>query len=152
MLFRSDGHQSRTSGTTTTLSSTDVPGHSNFIIAPDPPFDWRSPQNNSLWQGVNGINNPCPPGWRIPTISEWLNEASYWATNPYASPLKNVDAGVRWYDRGNVEYYGAVSYWSSDILTYNGTLYSYYLRVANTYSGVPSNQRAFGFSVRCIKD
>lgn len=39
------------------------------------PFDWRNPQNENLWQGVNGKNNPCPSGWRIPTKSEWEAEA-----------------------------------------------------------------------------
>jgi hypothetical protein len=59
-----DGHQVRTSPTTTTLSNSDVPGHGNFILSPST-GDWRSPQNNDLWQGVNGINNPCPDGFRL---------------------------------------------------------------------------------------
>ena len=67
---RSDGHQCRTSATTSTLSSTDQPAHGNFIIAPSSPYDWRSPQNANLWQGVNGINNPCPSGYRLPTEAE----------------------------------------------------------------------------------
>jgi hypothetical protein len=41
-----DGHQKRTSGTTSTLSNSDTPGHGNFILAPKiSPWDWRSPQN-----------------------------------------------------------------------------------------------------------
>lgn len=59
-----DGHQIRTSGTTDTLSSMDVPGHGDFILAPNSPVDWRNPQNDNLWQGVNGINNPCPAGYK----------------------------------------------------------------------------------------
>ncbi len=55
-----DGHQCRNSGTTTQLSSSDVPDHGDFILASSSPFDWRSPQNDNLWQGVNGVNNPCP--------------------------------------------------------------------------------------------
>ena len=43
-----DQHQTRTSATTTTLSSSDDPGHSNFILAPSSPYDWRSPQNDNL--------------------------------------------------------------------------------------------------------
>ena len=41
-----DGHQIRTSGTTATLSSTDQPGNGNFILAPNSPYDWRSPQKD----------------------------------------------------------------------------------------------------------
>ncbi len=53
-----DGHQLRNSDVTTVLSTSDAPGHANFIINAPTPFDWRSPQNDNLWQGVNGINNP----------------------------------------------------------------------------------------------
>jgi len=64
-----DGHQIRTSGTNTTLSDTDTPGHGNFILVASSPYNWRSTQNNDLWQGINGINNPCPSGYRLITTS-----------------------------------------------------------------------------------
>lgn len=55
-----DGHQCRNSTTTTTLSTSDQPAHGNFIrITNGAPNDWRSGQNDNLWQGVNGINNPA---------------------------------------------------------------------------------------------
>ena len=59
----SDGHQCRTSATTSTLSSIDQPAHGDFILAQYSPYDWRSPQNDNLWQGVNGIKQP---------MSKWL--------------------------------------------------------------------------------
>jgi len=62
-----DGHQIRTSGTTSTLSSSDTPGHGDFILINSSPYDWRSPQNDNLWQGVNGINNPGSPGIKLKT-------------------------------------------------------------------------------------
>jgi hypothetical protein len=65
-----DGHQCRNSANTTTLSSSNVPGHNKFIVAPSYLWDWRSPQNHILWQRVNGINNPCPTGYRLPTNAE----------------------------------------------------------------------------------
>jgi len=46
--------------TTTTLSTTDNPIDNKFITTSSAPYDWRSAPNNSLWQGVNGVNNPCP--------------------------------------------------------------------------------------------
>lgn len=77
-----DGHASMnwTSGTTGTIvngattirSTTDSPGHSDFI---NQTGDWRSPKNDALWQGTAGINNPCPSGYRIPTQAE-LDAAS----------------------------------------------------------------------------
>ena len=52
-----DGHQKRTSPTTSENSSTTIPGHSNFILEPFFPNDWRVPQNDALWQGVTGTGN-----------------------------------------------------------------------------------------------
>ncbi len=96
----SDGHQLRTSGTTTILSKNDVPLNKNFIIATNNPFDWRNPPNNNLWFGLNGINNPCPSGFRIPTKEEFLAEAAYWGNlnsgeSAFNSPLKLPLPGYR---------------------------------------------------------
>jgi len=56
--------------TTFELADSDYPGHSFFITVAASPFDWRSPPNNILWQGLSGTNNPCPDGSRIPTSQE----------------------------------------------------------------------------------
>jgi hypothetical protein len=58
-----DGHElmnwsSSTSGSgvnggVSTVSSTDSPGHSNFIYPGVLPLDWRSPANDNLWQGAS---------------------------------------------------------------------------------------------------
>jgi hypothetical protein len=94
-----DGHQKRNSATTSSLSSSDTPGHGNFILAPNSPYDWRSPQNTNLWQGVNGVNNPCPSGYRLPTEAELNAERLSWGSNnaagAFASPLKLPVAGGR---------------------------------------------------------
>lgn len=43
-----DGHQIRTSGTRSTKSSSNTPGHDDFITASSSPYDWRSPQSDYL--------------------------------------------------------------------------------------------------------
>ena len=148
-----DGHQNRNSGITSTLSSTDIPGHSNFIIAPNYPNDWRSPQNNNLWQGVNGINNPCPAGWRIPTIWEWDAERSSWSQQnyigAYASPLRLTMTGFRYDQDGRLEGEGGTgNYWSS---TTNGE-WIWHLSFWWDGAYITYYHRAYGHSVRCIKD
>lgn len=45
-----DGHEKRNSTTTPILSTTDIPGHNKFILAPDFPHDWRSTHNDDLWK------------------------------------------------------------------------------------------------------
>jgi hypothetical protein len=44
-----DGHQDRNSQTTSTNSGADDPGHDDFILETDTPYDWRDPQNDNLW-------------------------------------------------------------------------------------------------------
>ena len=155
-----DGHQIRTSATTGTLSSTDVPGNANFILSPNAPNNWRSSTNNNLWQGVNGINNPCPSGFRLPSSQELDAERAVWSSNnhigAFASPLKWSIGGRRNFSTGiigNISLFGF--YWSS---TNSSTTpaNSKYL-VIEGGSSVSStigedNRRAFGGSIRCIKD
>src|SRR5574344_908060 len=123
-----DGHESRTSSTSTTLATSDTPGHGDFITSNSTPYDWRSPQNFDLWQGVSGTNNPCPSGYRIPTEAEWVAEAATWsspdAAGAFASPLKLPMAGCRPSSSASLSNVGSQgSYWSS---TVNGS-YARYL-------------------------
>lgn len=148
-----DGHQGRTSPTTTTLSNSDVPGHGNFITVQNWPYDWRFPQNNNLWQGEGGTNNPCPDGYRLPTQAEWDTERLSWSNNnadgAFASALKLSVAGSRNYSNGTVYDDGSRGrYWSS---TDTG-IYSYYLHFYSDVASMGINNRAYGFSVRCLKD
>jgi uncharacterized protein (TIGR02145 family) len=148
-----DGHQIRTSGTTPILSDTDTPGHALFITPTTSPLDWRSPQNANLWQGVNGVNNPCPTGFRVPTDTEWEEEIASWsspdAAGAYVSPLKLPKAGYRQINDGSLSAGGTSGYyWSS---TVNGGT-SGQLLFTSSSANMYINNRAIGFSVRCIKD
>jgi hypothetical protein len=143
-----DGHQIRTSGTTSTRSSTDVPGNANFILA----ADWRSTANNNLWQGVNGTNNPCPSGYRLPTETEWVAERLSWssqnAEGAFASPLKLPAAGIRRFNTGGFDLVNTGGrYWSSTVSSSNSR-YFYFDSNADMFT----DARAYGASVRCIKD
>jgi uncharacterized protein (TIGR02145 family) len=148
-----DGHEKRNSGTTSTLSNSDTPGHGNFITVGSSPYDWRSPQNDNLWQGVNGTNNPCPDGYRLPTAAEWEAERRSWSSNDaagaFASPLKLPVAGYRYYSGGSLLSVGSRGrYWSS---TVDGR-FSRSLYFSSSDAGMYSNSRANGYSVRCLKD
>jgi len=148
-----DGHQNRTSATTSTLSNNDIPGHSNFIVAPSTPHDWRSSHNDALWQGALGVNNPCPAGWRLPIEPELNNERSSWNQNnrngAITSPLKLPVPGYRGGGNGALGGEGNFGYvWSSTVSGFS----TRYLVFYNTNATMDNNMRADGMSVRCIKD
>ena len=160
----SDGHQcvNRYAGDGVTTSSntalnatvsTDTPPHGNFILTNTGNNDWRSPQNNNLWQGVSGTNNPCPTGYRLPTETELENERLSWssnnATGAFGSPLKFPMAGLRNRSIGTLSFVGSDGfYWSS---TVSSTL-ARYLSFGSSTASMNTLGRAVGFSVRCLKD
>jgi uncharacterized protein (TIGR02145 family) len=145
-----DGHQIRTSATTATSSSTDQPGNVNFITSMS---DWRSPKNDNLWQGVAGVNNPCPTGYRIPTETEWNAERLSWtggnnATGAFASPLKLPMAGRRANSSGSLSSVGTDGYyWSATVFSTSS-----YNLVFSSSASMSFAGRASGNSVRCLKD
>lgn len=146
-----DGHEKRTSDTTTDLSTSDTPGHGNFITVATDPNDWRTPQNDNLWQGVTGINNPCPDGFRLPTSTEQESEKASWSSDDadgaFGSPLKLVVGGWR---RGLLSDVGDFGhYWSSTTIGAYA-VYMEFFRDDDTWSA--GGSRGNGFSVRCIQD
>ena len=151
-----DGHQDRGSFCTTTLSDGDNPGHGFFILTSASPNDWRSTQNDNLWQGVNGINNPCPQGFRVPTEAEWTAERDTWNSmdlnGAFESVLKLPCAGGRHYAESNNGAFVLPGsngyYWTS---TVDGTKASR-LNFDASHAEFYSPYRAYGYSVRCIKD
>jgi uncharacterized protein (TIGR02145 family) len=156
-----DGHQCRNSDTTSTLASTSAPTTDQawlgkFIVDKYDPLDWLSTPDSMLWQGVNGINNPCPSGFRIPTESEWEAEIAEWAdsgnensTGAYNSALKLPLAGNRFHFNGNIYNVGEVGfYWSSSV---SGSS-TYGLRFTSTKAGLNPYDRGGGLRVRCLYD
>ena len=155
---RSDGHQCRDSNITNILSTTPQPDNGDFIICQEciiPPLpsssNWHSPTVDNLWQGVNGVNNPCPNGYRIPTEAELNQERLSWASNnkegAFNSALKLPTAGVRNATGFLIGMGESSVIWSSTIDT-NGSLY---LGNNNT-SAIYMYFRTVGLSVRCLKD
>ena len=150
-----DGHQIVTSSIKNTLSSSDVPGHANFIIGTNIP-DWRSTQNNNLWQGVNGINNPCPLGFRLPTESELNAEITSWSTQnsdgAFSSPLKLPVCGTRSSSNGILSNVGSHGFYWTSTIDVTKTSVSRVLVFRYNYAIFNSSTRVPGNSVRCIKD
>lgn len=150
LIIRSGGTDAQTSGvgTTTTRSTTDDPGHSLFIVASN---GWRTLPNDELWQGTTGVNNPCPEGWRIPTLGEFQAES-----------LGNLDSGFdklgfsftgfRFATNANfyaTDLYGY--YWTVTLGSSTGIYFYYGLGVSTELT---TNQVSSGSAMacRCVKD
>lgn len=145
-----DGHQFISSPTTETFSSTDVPGNNSYIIAiSNPDQDWRKPKNDNLWQGGNGINNPCPSGWHVPTKAEWDAENITDPSGAY-NQLKFTLAGYRHILAPTIAYAAGEQghYWTStvfEVMAYEQSIFP-----GNTGTDVMG--RGIATPIRCIKD
>jgi uncharacterized protein (TIGR02145 family) len=157
-----DGHQkiAHTNGTdagatgvtgvNATTSADDVPPTNKFITTTSLTGDWRIPQNSNLWQGVDGVNNPCPTGWRIPSEAEWIAEGITDMGQAYTK-LKITSSGARDLTNGSFNSMGSVGwYWTSTVDPTDAT-YSIVVGIDATSFFSFGNNRAYGFTCRCIK-
>ncbi len=150
----SDGHEKKESETTLVLSSSSTPNHAKFITSnPENRNDWLCEQNDKLWDGVNEVINPSPKGFRIPTLEELeeetINQGIKNQKDIFQNFLKLPSPGYRPYSSGSLyeqSFYGGV--WSSCV---DGK-YAKDLYFDCDVAACGNDYRAFGMSIRCIKD
>ena len=147
-----DGHQVTTSGTTAT--NADVPGNNLFITETVSPYDWRVNQDGTLWATSASTNNPCPASWHVPTQAEWATVAGFFSpqtsVGAFNSALKLPLAGYRDRALGSLGHQGSAGYyWSSSPFGANAYNLSFN---SGSVSPASVDNRAYGFSVRCVKD
>ena len=148
-----DGHQVRTSPTAAGPVASGSEGN-DFVLNGTTPYDWLSTQDNSRWEATKTANDPCPSGYRVPTDAELNTERQLFspsnAEGAYASELKLPLAGGRNSSTGALANVGSRGlYWSS---TSYGTRRARNLTFNSSSANVVDNNRAYGFSVRCIKE
>jgi uncharacterized protein (TIGR02145 family) len=183
---KADGHQIRTTSTVSGPVPTDADGqvasghaaYGKFIFNNTlHPYNWRGSLRNDLWnRGSESSpqkyvgNDPCPPGWRVPTRTEFeavadagLNTRSAWFSSPTpgfllrpAGTSENTiflpAAGYRGYNTGVLLSVGTQGYyWNSSV----SAVYSYSasdLFFESTRIGVGSAYRAMAHSIRCVAE
>ncbi len=140
---------------TTILSTSSTTINSLFIYAPNSPNNWLVTANTNLWQSTTQTNNPCPSGFRLPTLTEFTAEVNAYslttANLAYNSIFKFTTAGLRHSNTLNaiVNYEGTEgNYWTSSVYPLDGDSYG---RKFTTNSSFLNFNRAVGNSVRCIK-
>ncbi|MRN15512.1 hypothetical protein D1000_01405 [Riemerella anatipestifer] len=117
---------------------------------------------HNLWQ-VNGSNNPCPSGYHVPTHAE--QKALHNAILGYNAGTSSIGSNKMWNEQvlrlpasGNREASNAMFsnrssggwLWSSEQYDSNYT-WSLWFNNGRSYAG-NHNNRAYGISVRCLKD
>lgn len=138
-----------------------------FITNSSSPRDWITTQINVLWntgtsdKPVKTPYDPCPKGWRVPTMAEWnaLRTGSNYPEKTFADGILTISgvddnlllpaAGYRLSSNGSVGSQGSRGvYWSSSV---SGTYASSVDFNSSTLATSPG-YRAGGFSVRCVQE
>lgn len=150
-----DGHEKRTSATTTILATSNTPGHASFIRPLSGLYDWRSGGgNDTRWtDATKAANDPCPAGYKVPSQAQWAavlanNTTGTWATGyMFGDRLFLPASGVR-QNTGDIVNVGLRGdYWSS---TANGTNANELILINGLCWQSSGGARASGLSIRCI--
>lgn len=153
----SEGHQCRNSNSTGTIATTAEPDAGNpwdgQWITNFEDYQWLSFDDPSLWQGIDGANNPCPGGYRLPTKEEWEAEKQSWsssnAAGAFGSPLKLVVTGIRDAALSSIASADSAGwYWSGSAAPVSGVYWHLRIESGTLEGFIPGT----GMAVRCIKD
>lgn len=100
------------------------------------------------WYAVNDARGLAPVGYHIPTQSEMESYANEFNGGYYDSGVKG---GFR-FDDGNFNYVTMYGNWWSSTETDQYTAWNTHLGYDYSYGHLTNNNKAYGFSVKCIQD
>jgi len=158
-----DGHQDSTSSVSSEWASDGSNAGSNFITSDyTNNYDWASIRENDVnkksvnWSKIDG-SSVCPIGFRVPTAkelkAELLADGSAQAKNrddAFNSFLKLPSAGGRdGFDGSMYDVDTWVYLWSSSADGIYASSFGFDSDIADSFN---SDLRAYGHSIRCLKD
>jgi uncharacterized protein (TIGR02145 family) len=141
-------------------------------------YSWLPARDNYLWStngiasGSKTIYDPCPSGWRVPArvaISEsdddspwkgvaaptsWSSSSDTNGVTNWGDNAKYPAAGYRYYKSGSINDGGVRGvYWSASPYSSSSFFASYlYVYYGGGIYRSYNNNRAYGFSVRCVQE
>ena len=138
-------------------------------------YNWLASPNATLWGETKTLNDPCPPGYRVPETGAWedlisgrqyIDGVSVWDGTNYGMTYTHGEQ-TAWYPAQGYRNYssgaivglrsstgGSGAYWSAE----TSSVKSYYLffRSKLSSSGSINNEldmnRSYGYTVRCCKE
>ena len=145
--------------------------------------DWLSVSDNYLWNSgtleepKKTAYDPCPSGWRVPTINELKELSTYgnysdlislengmcgrylsgiYEYSPTTTSIFMLASGCRREDGGLYKVNEEVAYWSSTVAYNNAPILimdNWRVSTYGEYSGQSlDSRRAIGYSVRCVQE
>jgi len=153
-----EGHQTRTSGTTTTRATHWDPNtagawNGKFVTTSANPRNWLNYNETGLWQ-QNGVNNPCPAGWRVPSQAEWDTEAASWSPQNRDGAFNSLKLTVGGQRRaaGTTLNVGTTGYYWTSTPEFTDRAKRLIIDIIKATTTDENDVRSAGMSVRCIKD
>ncbi len=152
-----DGHEKSNSDTTPNIASSLYPDHGDFITIPqdDGNDDDEEDEYYNDWTALDidgsirsASWNPCPTGFRVPTISE-INTENISDNEDAYDKLKLPTAGQRGYVSGEIYQETRVGrLWSSSASSTSAQYFWF-----DSYDALGSAViRASGYNIRCIQN
>lgn len=159
-----------------------IPANTRYKCKSSSNLDWRTPQENLWLPETKTAADPCPAGWRVPTVAEFENlnlantkeiqmvdandtkiKVAFFGENFETATLEDTKGCVLFHKSGNSYMTGTTGsrgstglFWASDSITPtedDDPYFSKHLCISMiTDVRIDSGWRVLGMSVRCIQE